>query len=1103
MKGMKESNVTRLVAVAVVAASLGFCGKSLGAVSANAFETVRTNVAEEATLDHATLGGSATLVKDGAGTLDLNLSKVTASSSSAILVANGAVNATLDGAGTARPMESALTPPATAVAKLGLWLDASLYDSRPELFVGASEDGHAYVGKWLDVRETDPANPTLKHAVANFNTSWSGELTEFVRFNGRTPSIWFGGYGSGRCMNVVQGSAQSPVSGVRHVFAVHVIDDSFGFIFGNVMHIGGWGGKGSTLANPWWIASGGLVQMFTGNFYVNGVLTDGMVEHPEPGLQMMEYDFGLRQMNVSEFFRDGNNYSQATGYRAGGGYLCEVMFFTDRLTEGERRAVGDYLARKWGVAGRSPSLATASGAALSLQAGNAALQDVALAGAGVVAKNGSETLSLRSDTSAFAGQLRLNEGRVRMAAPIPLELRDGDRVTATSTDTWPETSVVHNSVESARIVKEGDATVHLTSLPPAVKKLDVMGGAVHFDAPNEWLGDAGDFPEVAIANPSFEEWGGDENSWERRVNSGGVDGWYCQSGARQIDYDNWTGAGLEGATMAQWLFNDRPPDGKRAALLYGGGSDLYTSVTIAADGDYELSMAVSGRQQFNYVGGLLDVSLTTGDSTAPLYDFGRVVYCWTSGYERIRLRAEGVKAGSYRLYFRVERSGGPLLVDDIRLHRVPVRNEKIWRIPNGDFERANFTGYSQVSSMANVTADGWSFLQPDGYEGDKLLVGLTTFYLRWDNGEYFLANTPDDASRVQLYFRCGDYRNGRAVATFTPPAGTWYVRADAGRYMANKAKLRVTARVGDGEATNLGTREITVHKMTPHYWPTPFTVDGTQQVSLEIVFSGSDAGGTKIEPGCMVDNVVLSRWNPDELVANGSFEDDTSSGAGWTKDPASTDQNRWAASPYPSDDPADDVAARPPNGNRLRMTVVNRGVITQTVCFGDDGWHELSWWAHRIEGQADQTVRGWIAGTDAVGNVHTNEIGRATAVGSAFYRHSFLFRPPSAGTYTLGLEGVNTTGSVDPGAECIVDCISLKSAALMRSDCFPMDEDLVLRVAGGARIHLGFQGTNAVKHVVLGGRGRSGIVSAQTDPDYVTGPGALLSGNYGIAISFR
>ena len=148
-------------------------------------------------------------------------------------------------------------------------------------------------------------------------------------------------------------------------------------------------------------------------------------------------------------------------------------------------------------------------------------------------------------------------------------------------------------------------------------------------------------------------------------------------------------------------------------------------------------------------------------------------------------------------------------------------------------------------------------------------------------------------------------------------------------------------------------------------------------------------------------------------------------------------------------------------------------------------------------------MRAWIAWTDASGKACTNVIGEAVSSCTNFVRQAFLFRPPAAGTYTFGIQGVNTTGKDNPASENLVDCVSVKAAADFWSDDFPLNEQLEIKVAVGARLHLGYTGTNVISHLSLGGHGKSGVISAETDPDFITGPGAIFVEPKGIVIIFR
>ena len=60
-----------------------------------------------------------------------------------------------------------------------------------------------------------------------------------------------------------------------------------------------------------------------------------------------------------------------------------------------------------------------------------------------------------------------------------------------------------------------------------------------------------------------------------------------------------------------------------------------------------------------------------------------------------------------------------------------------------------------------------------------------------------------------------------------------------------------------------------------------------------------------------------------------------------------------------------------------------------------------------------------------------------------------------------------------------------------------------LRIAADAHVHLGFEGTNQIERLRIGGRTVTGVVSASTHPDVFTGPGALLVEPHGMTILIR
>lgn len=129
----------------------------------------------------------------------------------------------------------------------------------------------------------------------------------------------------------------------------------------------------------------------------------------------------------------------------------------------------------------------------------------------------------------------------------------------------------------------------------------------------------------------------------------------------------------------------------------------------------------------------------------------------------------------------------------------------------------------------------------------------------------------------------------------------------------------------------------------------------------------------------------------------------------------------------------------------------------------------------------------------------TNELLRAQTVSTNFVERIAEFRITEAGDYDLELrdeDGVN-------GSHTIIDGVSLRMIEEGLSFEPPFAESTVLSVAQGARLHLGFEGTNLVQRLRFGGRVVSGVVSAKTHPEFLSGPGCLESPRRGMVILVR
>ena len=85
----------------------------------------------------------------------------------------------------------------------------------------------------------------------------------------------------------------------------------------------------------------------------------------------------------------------------------------------------------------------------------------------------------------------------------------------------------------------------------------------------------------------------------------------------------------------------------------------------------------------------------------------------------------------------------------------------------------------------------------------------------------------------------------------------------------------------------------------------------------------------------------------------------------------------------------------------------------------------------------------------------------------------------------------------------LIDGVSIVKDDTPASETPNLPEKLNVSVAAGAELRLEFTGTNRIDRLTLGGVPVSGIVSAATHPDYITGDGAFEIFPNGTIMIFR
>ncbi|NLG00500.1 MAG: hypothetical protein GX565_10160 [Lentisphaerae bacterium] len=634
---------------------------------------------------------------------------------------------------------------------------------------------------------------------------------------------------------------------------------------------------------------------------------------------------------------------------------------------------------------------------------------------------------------------------------------------------------VAQNAGAGQLAKDGPGTVTLSAVPAGVTQIDVNGGTLVLAAP---VVSASVATAVtgSVPNATFEA----EllTTYRRSIANGETyHGWTAYFPAPQGPADN--SVFIFNRTVAytnvnlNWACPYDAPEGQQVLALKQDAS-ASTTVTLPVAGIYDVSFYTSARSILSNKHEI-DLCLVEGATTSAV----ATVQSTNQAYVRQSFRLPWLEAGAHTLLFRRNVIGVDTLgtIDDIKVTLVSETRPNLVNFPNGDFELTEYSRNATAFTTSNL-ASGWAFTATTN---NVATSGIT---MPASSGYFYNPSTAYGS--VML----GIFSNGVASTTLTLPAGTYKLQGDICNWPCNLHNYQVgnthqvTATVTRASSENvvLGVATTSASILTTTAWPAAFTVTNNETVTLSLA-------GRSQKAAMLIDNLALvPQTNP--IVQNGSFE----ASANWTF-VFNRDLQPKDNAAYSHLTSSNDYGLAFFDGTR-RLLLVQTGAAVQDVQIPAPGLYRLVFHAaqrcpltyNNVYGH--NPVRAWLA-QDGV----TNLIGWTRVDDTPLVRREFLFHVATAGTYRFGLQGMTDNSPQFPGTDqnALIDGVSIEPVTDLAPNSMPLPESLMLSVASGAFVQLDFADTQRVYRVNLGGRFVSGVISQETCPDFVAGPGALYA----------
>jgi len=967
--------------------------------------------------------------------------------------------------GVAVSLTNTFTAPALPLAlqqKAAFWVDAN---------TNVVADGGGVVSRWHDVREASVDGPYSYMMATNAEVARQPTVVSDAGLGGKK-YLDFGTWGdvntnvNSRWLFWADANGLSKTLLLRSVFIVFGSHNGYTSAGGGIMLI-----QNSTiLPEPTAPFAGGSDRLWIDS--VNVLADDGLnyldrqmrsgktIQIKDKAYHLIECAT-LQPASANTFAKD----RIYPGY-SGGSRICEGLFFTTELTDAERLQVQDYLWHKWFSRSGESSLGTvelANASTLDVAADGDDLE-VTVAGNGAVSKSGTGTLALMNGgTDAFDGTVQLLDGDLLVGGePFLFELEEGGQTLYAQ-----DIHVSRSAAAAGTVVKTGSGQLAVASVHPSITQISVTDGTLRLATPR--VADAVQVADGVVNEHSLEAFdpGGTVNyinytPFGAPVTT--VNGWRFDRTAYTISGGFLIGVAFEDPRAGSLIGEGLVPDGN--TVLYINRGLVETDFTVPAAGLYRLSFHAGAR------GGNPNRHVEVQIDGVTI----RTIITPSTAFWKHEIVLPHLTAGAHTIGFNgigttLTEFGRVAFVDDIRISTVRPSAEAplLATVADASFEMPLSLMESGTIVINEPAGTGWTF---SGLAGLGRIQSLNSSSRKMPmtvpegTGAAFLPITGSIRQDV-TFPTSGVYR-----LTFSTAARLGLINHSYDVLLGGELVSSITTTDGAFRQVELILPPVTTGAV------------------LELAFVGTGAANQI----SLIDDVRIERVAEDlavDALKNGGFELLT------TVDPLVT--TNWVCTLYAgifaNGNPWSESV---PYGSYFGYMAMTHS-FSQTVTFAESGNYALRFLTKTRDAYAPAEYHDFEVTVDG------EQVAHIYNMGDDLREYEVPLPPVTAGVPVgLTFKGVQTY--TPNGTVSIFDQISIVpvSAARTRESVagrFP--ETTALEIAAGAELVLDFEGQIKVADVTYDGHTVSGVISAATHSEFVSGTGSIVSPAKGTIILLR